>query len=288
MKIKWNKEIDILYINFNMPPKSVKKNKMSDATLQTVNNSFSSTNESWRNLSSDPPVNIPSSDPPVNTPSSDPPINTPSSDQPVNTPSSDSPVNTPSSLSTTEQHVDTSQSLSTTEQTKIVEQPVVKSSVLEYDQDLYRHLDKTSLNQYSIDDLLRVLSVRGYDNKNPALWAGARRLMQQLSCEQIEKEKKPNKKPPPYIRDAPFREQRHEAKKEQRQEIKEQRHEAKERRENSYRGKKYEHNSDSQSNIEVLNTESKPFNKSYTRQYSNAESRQYRDKSKYNRNIDSA
>ena len=108
---------------------------------------------------------------------------------------------------------------------------IIKGGVLDYDQEFYRHLDRTNLRQYSIDDLLRILSVRGYDNKNPALWAGARRLMQQLSCEQIVKEKKFIKKqPPPYIRDAPFRERRHEIQKEYKQDVQEQRQERKQMR----------------------------------------------------------
>jgi hypothetical protein len=98
--------------------------------------------------------------------------------------------------------------LTETEQVKEIKE-VKTPSVLDYDPDFYRRLDKTSLSQYTTDDLLRIVSVRGFDNKNPAQWSGARRFMLQLNCEQVPKIKKQqNKQPPPYIKNAPFREQR--------------------------------------------------------------------------------
>jgi hypothetical protein len=217
-----------------MPPKSAKKNKIIESTQQsvpeTVTNNEAVTNEnseSWRNTTTiDQPV--------VNTQQS--------------TPTDQLFVNT-------QQSTPTDQPVVTTQQSTSTDQPVNKVGVLDYDQDFYRHLDKTSLSQFSIDDLLRVLSVRGYDNKNPALWAGARRLMQQLSCEQIAKEKKQ----PPYIRNAPFREQRHENQKEKRQEVQEQRQERKQVREK----REYTQDNDTKQNQGFR-----------------------RDKSKYNRNFE--
>jgi len=169
----------------------------------------------------------------------------------------------------------------------------ITTSVLEYDQDFYRHLDKTNLNQYTIDDLLRVLSVRGYDNKNPALWAGARRLMQQLSCEQIENDKTSKKVPPPYIRNAPFREQRHEIQKEKRQEVYEQRQQLKEKRnynnDNVEQHSKFPHNTSTYDNPKFhRNTpvHDDADTQKFHRNVSNDNSRFPRNKSKYNRNFD--
>ena len=163
-------------------------------------------------------------------------------------------------------------------QTPTTEAPV--KSILDYDQDFYRHLDKTHFIQYSVDDLLKILSVRGYDNKNPALWAGARRLMQQLNCEQIIKEKKPSKKqPPPYIRNAPFREQRQEAQKEHKQEVREQRQERKEKKSHHVSERPFQKNNERPSQ--------QPIERSSYQMSERSFSGFTRNKTKYNRNKNS-
>ena len=58
-------------------------------------------------------------------------------------------------------------------------------SVTDFDMDEFRATHLTRFRDVDLVVLLKSLIVLGYDQKNPALWAGARRLLQQLCCEHI-------------------------------------------------------------------------------------------------------
>lgn len=59
---------------------------------------------------------------------------------------------------------------------------LTKKDIVKLDQEDAEKLNKQTVENTSINDLLRVLIKRGYDNSNPALAKGSERLLLQLNC----------------------------------------------------------------------------------------------------------
>lgn len=58
-----------------------------------------------------------------------------------------------------------------------------KKSIIDFDQDEIKNLDTGIIKTTDNMTMLKILIVRGKNEHNPALWAGAQRLLRQLNCE---------------------------------------------------------------------------------------------------------
>lgn len=63
--------------------------------------------------------------------------------------------------------------------------PPRRESIAKFDYEVTRELDKKSLSGVSIQDILKVLVVRGVDSMNPALKHGAKDLLKKLNGERV-------------------------------------------------------------------------------------------------------
>ena len=58
-------------------------------------------------------------------------------------------------------------------------------SVADFDRDTVRELESKNVSELNIDDLLKILIVRGEDQKNPVVSGGCERLLKQINRERV-------------------------------------------------------------------------------------------------------
>lgn len=62
---------------------------------------------------------------------------------------------------------------------------VCPPSVADFDRNTVRELESKMVNELNMDDLLKVLIVRGEDQKNPVVSGGCERLLKQINRERV-------------------------------------------------------------------------------------------------------
>lgn len=61
--------------------------------------------------------------------------------------------------------------------------PPTPKSITEFDYDEIRKTDVGSIKKFDNITLMKILVVRGHDEKNPAIWQAMQRLLKQVNCE---------------------------------------------------------------------------------------------------------